>query len=107
LGPKILLTQAVQFFNNRGTLASTQKAGRDIEADQAKANKHVVEALETVAKWVAKLPPAPLATPALQAAPGSLAPGSLASGSLAPEVQVIPRRGFREGRGPKQGTKRR
>jgi hypothetical protein len=71
-----------------------------------------VEALETVAKWVAKLPLAPLATPALQAAPGSLAPGSPApgspaSGSPAPEVQVIPRRGFREGRGPKQGTKRR
>jgi hypothetical protein len=53
-----LLTQAVQFFNNRGTLASIQKAGRDIEADQAKANKHVVEALETIAKWAAKLPPA-------------------------------------------------
>jgi hypothetical protein len=45
-----LLTQAVQFFNNRSTLASIQKAGRDIEADQAKANKHVVEALKTVAK---------------------------------------------------------
>jgi hypothetical protein len=53
------------------------------------------------------LPPAPLATPTLQAAPGSPAPGSPASGSPAPEVQVIPRRGFREGRGPKQGTKRR
>jgi len=49
-GPKILLTQAVQLFNSRGTLASIQKAGRDIEADQAKANKHVVKALETVTK---------------------------------------------------------
>jgi hypothetical protein len=85
----------------------------------------VVEVLETVAKWIAKLPPAPLATPALQAAlalpvpglrarpapgspaPGSPALGSLALGSPAPEVQVIPRRGFREGRGPRQGTKRR
>jgi hypothetical protein len=55
-GPKILLTQAVQLFNSRGTTASTQKAGRDIGADQAKANKLVLEALETVAKWVAKLP---------------------------------------------------
>jgi hypothetical protein len=50
LGPKILLTQAVQLSNSRGTLASIQKAGRDIEADQAKANKHMVEALQTVAK---------------------------------------------------------
>jgi hypothetical protein len=32
-GPKILLTQAVQLFNGRGTLASIQKAGRDIAAD--------------------------------------------------------------------------
>ena len=107
-----MLTQAVQFFNNRGTLASIQKAGCDIEADQAKANKHVVEALKTVAKWVAKLPPALLTTPALQAAlvspvPGSPALGSPAPGSLALEVQVILRRSFREGRGARQGTKRR
>jgi hypothetical protein len=51
-----LLTQAVQLFNNCGTIASTQKASRDIEADQAKANKLVLKALGTVAKWVAKLP---------------------------------------------------
>jgi hypothetical protein len=47
-GPKISLTQAVQLFNGRGTLASIQKAGRDIEADQAKANEHVVEALASI-----------------------------------------------------------
>jgi hypothetical protein len=56
-GPKILLTQAVQLFNNRGSIASIQKANRDIEADKVKANKAVAEALESVAKWVAKLPP--------------------------------------------------
>ena len=56
-GPKILLTQAVQLFNGRGTIASIQKASRDIEANQEKANKAVVTALDTVAKWVAKLPP--------------------------------------------------
>jgi hypothetical protein len=54
--PKIVLTQAVQFFNSRGTIASVQKSGHDIEADQLKANKAVVDALETVAKWVARLP---------------------------------------------------
>jgi hypothetical protein len=32
-GPKILLTQAVQLFNSRGTIASVQKPGRDVEAD--------------------------------------------------------------------------
>jgi hypothetical protein len=32
-GPKILLTQAVQLFNSRGTIASTQKAGCDIKAN--------------------------------------------------------------------------
>jgi hypothetical protein len=66
------------------------------------------------------LSPALLATPALQAAlaspvsslrarpvPGSPVLGSPALGSPAPEVQVIPRRGFREGRSPRQGTKRR
>jgi hypothetical protein len=60
--PKIVLTQAVQFFNGRGTIASVQKSGRDIEADQLKADKAVVDALETVAKWVAKLP-APVSPP--------------------------------------------
>jgi hypothetical protein len=54
--PKIVLTQAVQFFNSRGTIASVQKSGRNIEADQVKADKAVVDALETVARWVAKLP---------------------------------------------------
>jgi hypothetical protein len=71
-GPKILLTQVVQLFNGRGTLGSIQKAGCDIAADQAKANKYVVEALDSVAKWVAKLPPAPPATLAPRAAPASL-----------------------------------
>jgi len=33
------------------------KAGQDIEADYAKANKAVVTALDTIAKWVAKLSP--------------------------------------------------
>jgi hypothetical protein len=44
-GPKILLTQAVQLFNGRGNLGSIRKAGRHIAADQAMADKHVVEAL--------------------------------------------------------------
>jgi hypothetical protein len=35
---------------NRGSIASIQKANRDIEADKVKANKAVVEALESVAK---------------------------------------------------------
>jgi hypothetical protein len=57
--PGQVLTQAVQLFNSRGTLGSMQKAGRDIAADQAKADKHVVEVWDSVAKWVTKLPPAP------------------------------------------------
>jgi hypothetical protein len=97
-GPKILLTQAVQLFNNRGTLASIQKAGRDIEADQAKANKLVVEALDTVAKWVAKLPIALLITPAPGLAPRPAL--GLAYTSPTPEVEVLPLQ-----RGPRQGTK--
>jgi hypothetical protein len=98
-GPKILLTQAVQLFNGRGTLASIQKAGRDIVADQAKADKLVVEALDSVAKWVAKLPLAPLETPAPRAAPASLVP-ELGPASPTPEVEALPPR-----RGPRQGTK--
>lgn len=82
-GPKIFLTQAVPLFNSRGTIAFIQKAGRDIEADQAKANKAVVKALDTVAKWVAKLPPVEV-SPAL-------------------EVEAIPR----HQRPQRQGTKRR
>jgi hypothetical protein len=78
-GPKILLTQAVQLFNNRGSIASIQKANRDIEADKVKANKAVVEALESVAKWVAKLPPV-LPNP------------DLAPASPSPEVEQFPRR---------------
>ena len=100
-GPKILLTQAVQLFNGRGTLASIQKAGRDIAADRAKADKLVVEALDSVAKWVAKLPLAPLETPALRAAPASPVP-ELGPASPTPEVEALPPR-----RGPRQGTKRR
>jgi hypothetical protein len=76
-----LLTQAVQLFNGRGTIASVQKPGCDVEADQVKANKAVVVALETVAKWVAKLPP-----PA----------------SPTPKVEVLPTR-----QSARQGTKRR
>ena len=77
------------------------RGGRDIEADQAKANKLVLEALETVAKWVAKLPLAPLETPAPRAAPASLVP-ELGPASPTPEVEALPPR-----RGPRQGTKRR
>jgi hypothetical protein len=54
-------------FNGRSTIASIQKAGRDIAADQEKADKAVVAALNTVAKWVAKLPL--LAAPAASASP--------------------------------------
>jgi hypothetical protein len=51
-------------------LASIQKAGHDIAAGQAKANKLVAEALDNLAKWVAKLPPALApATPATSATP--------------------------------------
>jgi hypothetical protein len=57
----------------------------------------VAKALKTVAKWVAKLPLAPLALLALLAAP--LVPKPLASPSL--EVDVIPRR-----QGLRQSTKR-
>jgi hypothetical protein len=100
-GTKILLTQAVQFFNGRGALGSIRKAGRHIAADQAKADKHVVKALDSVAKWVAKLPPAPPATLAPRVAPASLVP-ELAPASPTPEVEALPPR-----RGPRQGTNRR
>jgi hypothetical protein len=96
-GPKILLTQAVQLFNGRGTIASIQKPGRDIDADQAKADKAVVAALNTVAKWVAKLPPA-----ALEPVPASSPTPRPALASPTPEVEVLPRR-----RPARQGTKRR
>ena len=49
-GPKILFTQAVQWFNSRGTVASVQKPGRDIIANEARANKAVAAALNTVAE---------------------------------------------------------
>jgi hypothetical protein len=99
-GPKILLTQAVQLFNGRGTIASIQKAGRDIAADQEKADKAVVAALNTVAKWVAKLPlpaaPAASASPTPGPAPASPTPAS-----PTPEVQALPAR-----RPARHGTKR-
>jgi hypothetical protein len=68
----------------------------------------VVEVLVIVAKWVAKLPPVLLATPALQAALALPVPSLRARpapGSPAPKVQIIPRQGFKEGRGLRQGTK--
>jgi hypothetical protein len=92
-GPKIMFTQAVQWFNSRGTVASVQKPGRDIIADQAKADKAVVTALSTVAEWVAKLPgPAPAV---LEPEP------ELSPLSPSPEVEVLLAR-----RPTKQGTKR-
>jgi hypothetical protein len=65
------------------------------------ADKDVVEALDSVAKWVAKLPPAPPATPALRATPALPVP-ELAPASPTPEVEALPPQ-----RGPRQGTKRR
>jgi hypothetical protein len=61
----------------------------------------VVEALDSVAKWVAKLPLVPLATPAPRAAPASPVP-ELALASPTPDAEALPPR-----RGPRQGTKRR
>jgi hypothetical protein len=46
---RFLLTQAVQLFNNRSTVASIQKQNRNVQADQVKADKAVVKALKTVA----------------------------------------------------------
>jgi hypothetical protein len=46
------------------------------------------------------------ASPVPEPAPASLVPEP-APASPTPEVQVIPRQSFRQGRGPKQGTKRR
>ena len=69
----------------------------------------MVEALNSVAFWVAKLPapgpalgpvPRPASEPALEPVPGPAS--EPASVSLAPELEVLHRR-----RGPKQGTKRR
>jgi hypothetical protein len=85
-----LLTQAVQLFNGRSTIASVQKPGRDVKADQVKADKAVVVALETVAKWVAKLPPP--ASPTPRPAPAT----------PTPEAEVLPTR-----HSVRQGTKRR
>jgi hypothetical protein len=84
-----MLTQAVQWFNSRGTVASVQKPGRDIIADQAKANKAVAAALNTVAEWVAKLPALAVLEPELPLL------------SPTPEVEVLP------ARRPTQGNKRR
>jgi hypothetical protein len=52
-----MLKQVVKFFNSYGTIASVQKLGRNIKANQVEVNKAVVDALETVVKWVAKLLP--------------------------------------------------
>jgi hypothetical protein len=80
-------------FNGRSTIASIQKPGRDIDANQAKADKAVVAALSTVAQWVANLPlAAPESPPTPRPAPAS----------PTPEVEVLPRR-----RPARQGTKRR
>jgi hypothetical protein len=81
----------VQWFNSRGTVASVQKPGCDIIADQAKADKAVVTALSTVAEWVAQLP---------GPAPAVLEP-ELSPLSPSPEVEVLP-----AWRPTKQGTKR-
>jgi hypothetical protein len=70
-------------FDSRGTIASIQKAGHDIAVGQAKASKSVVAALNTIAKWVAKLPP-----PAAPAAPAAPTPGP-APASPTPEVQAL------------------
>ena len=84
-------------FNSRSTIALIQNLGRDINANQAKADKAVVVALNTVAKWVAKLPLVAL-EPVLASSP---TPGP-APASPTPEVEVLPRR-----RPARQGTKRR
>jgi hypothetical protein len=89
-GPKITLPQAVQLFNSRGSITSIQKLGRDVEADRVKADKAVVTALETVAKWVAKL--LPPASPTPRPAPPS----------PTPEVEALPAR-----RPARDSTKRR
>ena len=93
-------------FNNHGTVASIQKQNRNVQADQVKADKAVVEALKTVAHWVAKLLLTDPTTPRPLAALGSPDSESLlvpiALVSPIPEVEVIPRR-----RGIRQGTKRR
>jgi hypothetical protein len=60
----------------------------------------VVEALDSVAKWVAKLPLVPPATPALRAALASPVP-KLALALPTPEAEALPLQ-----RGPRQGTKR-
>ena len=90
-----MLTQAVQLFNSRGTIASIQKAGRDIAADQAKADQAVVAALNTVTKRVAKLPPPAAPVPASAPTPEP------ASASPTPEAETLPAR-----RLTKQGSKR-
>jgi hypothetical protein len=88
-----MFTQAVQWFNSRGTVTSVQKPGRDIIADQAKADKAVVTALSTVAKSVAQLP---------GPSPAVLEPESELSPLLpSPEVDALSAR-----RLTKQGTKR-
>ena len=95
-GPKILLTQAFQLFNGSRHYCVNLEAGRDIAADQAKADKAVVAALNTVAKWVAKPPPpaarAPLG-PAQELASASPTPGpspAPAPGSPTLEVAALP-----------------
>jgi hypothetical protein len=90
-----MFTQAVQWFNGRGTVALVQKPGRDIIANQAKADKAVVAALKTVAEWVAKLLSLAVPVPELELELEFSPP----SPNL--EVEVLP------ARRPAQGTKRR
>jgi hypothetical protein len=45
-----MLTQAVQWFNSCSTVVLVQKLSRDIIANQARANKAVAAALNTVAE---------------------------------------------------------
>jgi hypothetical protein len=77
-------------------VASIQKKGHDVQANQVKADKAVMEALNTVVLWVAKLPLVAILPAALAS------PDPVARVSPTPEVEVI-----RQRQGPKQGIKHR